>query len=72
MPRTKTRPSIRDFVDDDAKVIATEGFTPPMGTLVERGRYYTLSAPVVQKYPQFFAVVVPVDEVLGEIHAAKK
>jgi hypothetical protein len=66
MPRTKTRPSIRDFVDEDAKVICVEGFTPPMGALVERGKYYTLSAPLVRRFPQFFAVVVPVNELLTE------
>jgi hypothetical protein len=66
--RTKTRPAhIRDHIDEDAQVICIEGFRPPMHALVERGTYYRLSAPIVRQYPQFFAVVVPVDTVLGEI-----
>jgi hypothetical protein len=48
-------------------VICTEGFWPPGHGLVARGTYYRLSAPIVRQYPQFFAVVVPVDTVLGEI-----
>jgi hypothetical protein len=63
--RTKTRPGhIRDHIDDDARVM---GFRPHMGSLVERGTYSRLSAPIVRQFPQFFAVVVPVDTVLGEI-----
>jgi hypothetical protein len=66
--RTKTIPThIRDLIDDDAQVIATEGFWPPGHGSVARGTYYKLSAPIVRQYPQFFAVVVPVDTVLGEI-----
>jgi hypothetical protein len=39
-----------------------------MGAAVERGRYFTLDAPVVRQNPQFFAVVIPLTDVLaGEI-----
>jgi hypothetical protein len=57
---------IRDFLEDDARVIALEGFQPlPMGQLVERGRFYKLTDPVVRRHPTYFAVVVPVSQVLG-------
>jgi hypothetical protein len=67
-PRTKTRPRIRDFVDDDAQVIATEGFTAlPLGRRVDRGTYFRLSDAIVHRHPAYFAIVVPVNQVLGEI-----
>jgi hypothetical protein len=66
--RTKTKPPhISDHIDNDHLCIVTEGFWPPGHGLVARGTYYRLSAPIVRKFPQFFAVVVPVDTVLGEI-----
>jgi hypothetical protein len=59
---------LRDFIAPDARVIALEGFTPWMGHTIERGRYYTLDAPIVRQNPQFFAVVIPVTDVFaGEI-----
>jgi hypothetical protein len=68
MTRTRERPTtIRDLLEDDARVIATEGFQPFMGSPVERGRYFRLSDPIVRQNPEFFAVVVPVAQVLGEI-----
>jgi hypothetical protein len=69
--RLRERPkpkNLRDFIEDDAQVIAVEGFTPWMGGTVERGRYFHLDAPVVRQNPQFFAVVIPLTDVLaGEI-----
>jgi hypothetical protein len=65
--KTKTKPDIRDFIDADAQVIATETFYPYMGHPVERGRYHRLSDDVVRQYPTMFAVVVPVTHVLREI-----
>lgn len=66
--KTKTRPPhIRDLIDDDAQVICVEAFRPPMSRMVERGAYLKLSSPIVRQWPMYFAVVVPVDTVLGEI-----
>jgi hypothetical protein len=59
---------IRDFIEGDAQVIALEGFRPmPIGHEVERGRFYRLSDELVRQYPAYFAVLVPVSQVIGEI-----
>jgi hypothetical protein len=66
--RERPKPTIRDFIEDDARVVALEGFTPWMGATVERGRYFSLDAPVVRAHPMYFAVLVPaVDVLAGEI-----
>jgi hypothetical protein len=67
--RTRTRTTeLHDLIEDDARVIAVEGFQAhAMSQPVERGRFYRLSDPIVRLHPQFFCVVVPVSEVLGEI-----
>jgi hypothetical protein len=68
--RTRKRPAhIRDLLDDDQQVICTESFTPgpAMHRQVQRGEYHRLDDPLVRGWPQFFAVVVPVNHVLGEI-----
>jgi len=67
--RTRTRPGhIRDYVDDDARVIALEAFRPgPIGHEVDRGQSFKLSDPIVRQYSMYFAVVIPVDQMLGEI-----
>jgi hypothetical protein len=68
--RLRERPkpaTIRDLVADDARVIALEGFTPWMGATIERGRYFTLDAPVVRANPEYFALVIPLSVVFGEI-----
>jgi hypothetical protein len=68
---TKTRERRKHTSEDfepDQRVVAVEGFRPWIGPVVERGRYFRLSDPVVRQNPQFFAVVVPVTDVLaGEI-----
>jgi hypothetical protein len=59
---------LRDLIEEDARVIATEGFAPfAMSAPVERGRYYRLNDELVRRFPQYFCVVVPVSDVLGEI-----
>jgi hypothetical protein len=64
----RPKPTIRDFIADNARVVAVEGFTPWAGATIERGRYYTLDAPIVRQNPQFFAVVIPLADLLaGEI-----
>jgi len=64
--RLRERPkTLRDFIADDARVISLEGFTPWMGQTIERGRYYTLDAPIVRQNPQFFAVVIPLADLFG-------
>ena len=64
----RDRPAISDFLEDDARVVAIEGFRPaPIGHEVPRGRFYKLSDEIVRQYPMYFAVLVPVDQVLGEI-----
>jgi hypothetical protein len=66
--RERPKPAIRDLIDDDARVIATEGFQPyAMSQPVERGRYYRLNDEIVKQFPMYFAIVVPVSEVIGEI-----
>jgi hypothetical protein len=68
--RTRTRTDLEDLIEieDDARVVAVEGFRAhAMSVAVERGRYFKLSDPVVRAHPQFFCVVVPVSDVLGEI-----
>jgi len=39
----------------------------PIGHEVHRGRYYKLGDEVIRQHPQFFAVLIPVNQVLGEI-----
>jgi hypothetical protein len=67
--KTRPRPSIRDFVADDATVIATEGFIPHFrfGGRVEKGTYYKLDSPLVRAFPMYFGLCIPIDQVLGEI-----
>jgi hypothetical protein len=66
--RERPKPAhIRDFLEEDQRVVALEGFQPWMGQQVERGRFYKLTDPLVRQYPMYFAVVVPVNQVLGEI-----
>jgi len=67
--RTRTRTTdLHDLIEDDAQVVATEGFQPhAMSVPVERGRYYRLNDPIVRQFPQYFAVVIPVGQLLGEI-----
>ena len=62
--RDKPTARIRDFIEPDAQVICTEGFSAWMGPVIERGRYFSLSAPIVRNHPQFFAVCIPVADVL--------
>jgi hypothetical protein len=64
----KQKPQIRDLIEDDARVVALEGFRPNMMRPVNRGEYFLLCDGIVRQFPQFFAVVVPVADVLsGEI-----
>jgi hypothetical protein len=66
--RTRTTTGLHDLIEDDARVIATEGFqSHALGVPVERGRYFRLSDPIVRQFPEYFAVVIPVGEVLEEI-----
>jgi hypothetical protein len=62
--RDKPTAHIRDLLEGDQRVVCVEGFTPWMGATIERGRYYHLDAPIVRQYPQFFAVCIPVADVL--------
>lgn len=63
--RDKTRPAIREFIAEDARVVALESFRPQMvASMIERGRFYRLNDPVVRAWPTYFAVV---SQVLGEI-----
>jgi hypothetical protein len=64
----RRRPTIRDFLAADARVVATEGARPQaVSSVIERGTYFRLSDPIVRQHPMFFAVLVPVSELLGEI-----
>ena len=65
----RPRPTIRDFVADDARVIALESFRPEtVSRMVERGTYFRLSDVVVRQWPHMFAICIPVAEFLaGEI-----
>jgi hypothetical protein len=58
--------NLKDFIADDARVIALEAFRPMMGQMVERGQSFRLDSPIVRQWPMYFGVVVPVDQVLGE------
>ena len=61
-------PTIHDFVGPETRVVALESFRPEMvSSLVERGSYFRLSDPIVTQHPIYFAVLVPVSELLGEI-----
>jgi hypothetical protein len=63
--RAKPKPArLRDLLDGDQRVICVEGFQPWMGPVVERGRYFSLDAPVVRQFPAYFAVCIPVADVL--------
>lgn len=61
--RTRTT-TIRDLVGEDARVVCVEGFRPNMSQEVDRGRYFLLSDPIVRAWPMYFAVCVPVSDVL--------
>jgi hypothetical protein len=68
--KTRVRPksALRDLIGgDDARVICTEAFQPYMGQAIDRGRFFTLGAPIVRQYPAYFCIAVPVSDVLGEI-----
>jgi len=67
--RTKPQPQIRDLIEDDARVVAVEGFRVyPIGREIRKGEYLTLNEAVVRQHPSYFALVVPVSEVLsGEV-----
>jgi hypothetical protein len=56
-------PALRDLLADDAPCIALEGFRAPMRREVDKGSFHKLSDSLVRQFPQFFAVVVPVDEI---------
>jgi hypothetical protein len=62
--KTRERLTIRDFLGDNPQVICTETFAPWMQQTVERGRYFRLDAPIVRAWPEYFAIVVPVSDVL--------
>lgn len=55
-------PTFRDLVDEDTEVIAIETFRPGMSRQIERGTYYRLSSPIVRQCPQFFALVIRLDQ----------
>ncbi len=38
-----------------------------VSSVIERGTYYRLSDPIVRQCPVYFAALVPVSELLGEI-----
>jgi hypothetical protein len=61
------RLTIRDFVEPDVRVVALEGFQLVMGQMIERGAYRRLSDPIVRQFPEMFAIVIPVEQFLGEI-----
>ena len=62
---SKPKPThIRDLLEGDQRVVCTEGFSAWMGPVFERGRYFTLDSPIVRQYPHFFAVCIPVSDVL--------
>jgi hypothetical protein len=63
--RVKVEPTIRDFIDDDHQVIAVHEFHPWMSRRVDRGQYFKLSDEIVRANLQFFAIVIPVDDVIG-------
>jgi hypothetical protein len=66
--RAKQKPHIRDLIEDDTRVVALEGFRPNMMRPVNRGEYFKLSDGIVRQFPMYFAVIVPVGDVLsGEI-----
>ena len=67
--RARTRTTeLHDLIEDDAQVIATEGFQPhAMSVPVERGRYYKLNDPLVRQFPMYFSICIPVSQFLGEI-----
>jgi hypothetical protein len=66
--RDRTKPSIRDLIADDAQVVALESFRPQMvASMIERGRFYKLNDSVVRQWPAYFAILIPVEQFLGEI-----
>jgi hypothetical protein len=54
--------TLRDLLGPDPKVIALQGFRPPMGREVDRGSFHRLTDELVNRFPSYFAVVVPVEE----------
>ena len=66
--RTARPKSIRDFIEPDASVVALESFRPePVSRLVERGTRYRLSDPIVRQHAVYFAILVPVEQFLGDL-----
>jgi hypothetical protein len=65
---SRPSPTIRDFIADDARVVAVDSFHPLGSQIIERGRFYRLSDAAVRTWPAMFAVCIPVSDVLvGEI-----
>jgi len=69
MPRVKEKPQIRDFVAPDARCVALEGFRIyPIGREIAKGEYVKLNDVVVREHPGYFALVIPVSDILsGEV-----
>jgi len=64
--RERSKPRLRDFIEDDARVVCVEGFRPLMGSMVERGQFYRLDSPIVRQWSDYFAVVIPVADVIDD------
>ena len=64
----RRRPTIDDFIEADAQVVALQSFRPEtVSRMVERGTYYRLSDEVVRQWPAMFAILIPVERFLGEL-----
>jgi hypothetical protein len=61
--RSQTKaPSLSDFISANARVVALESFRPmQVSHVIERGRFYRLNDRIVREFPQYFALVIPVD-----------
>jgi hypothetical protein len=65
--RARHETTVKDLIQPDARVVCVEAFQPYIGTAVDKGRYYKLSDAIVRNFPQYFCVVIPVSDVLGEL-----
>lgn len=63
MPTLESRDSLRHV--SDLGNVRTFRYTSPRMT--EKAEYHRLNDPIVRQFPAYFAIVLPVDTVLGEI-----
>jgi hypothetical protein len=53
--------TLRALLPEDARVICAETFRPNMSQQIEKGRWFLLTDAVVEQWPAFFRVAIPIE-----------